>query len=262
MKTKVVDEVPSVSLELVGINKASTFTGFCDEHDAEIFRPIETKPLNLSDSEQLFLIAYRSLTREVHATMEGAAKVQATYLDLVEKGKVPRDAPSAVGLEATQHLMKAYAAWQYRHHFFDQCFSRTRFADIRHTRFNLEDEPPVLAASSFFSMDFKPWGQPFAALIVNVIPTSADRTAVIFSYAQKHARKAVKYISNVVKSKGKTKKYELSYLIINRAENFFLSPRIVNKWTNEKKIAIEKAFLTDLLGPKDAPRLPEFNLFE
>jgi hypothetical protein len=41
--------------------RASTFTGLCSPHDAEIFRPIDTENFNPRSQEHLFLIAYRSV---------------------------------------------------------------------------------------------------------------------------------------------------------------------------------------------------------
>ena len=52
--------------KLVGVRRASTFSGFCAYHDAELFRPLETQPFVVS-KEQLFLLAYRALSKEVYA---------------------------------------------------------------------------------------------------------------------------------------------------------------------------------------------------
>lgn len=49
--------------ELFGINKASTFTGFCSYHDKKIFSPLEDQPFEAS-KEQCFLLAYRAQARE------------------------------------------------------------------------------------------------------------------------------------------------------------------------------------------------------
>lgn len=51
---------------LIGVRKASTFTGFCSRHDTELFRRLETQPF-IASKEQLFLLAYRALTKEVYA---------------------------------------------------------------------------------------------------------------------------------------------------------------------------------------------------
>jgi hypothetical protein len=48
----------------IGVNKASTFMGFCKKHDNELFREIDRSPL-LPNDEQVFLYAFRSICREV-----------------------------------------------------------------------------------------------------------------------------------------------------------------------------------------------------
>ncbi|MHB1280857.1 MAG: SEC-C domain-containing protein [Acidithiobacillus sp.] len=54
----------NLALERVGINKASTFTGFCSVHDKKIFSPLEDEQVTLS-YKQLFLLAYRGFCREL-----------------------------------------------------------------------------------------------------------------------------------------------------------------------------------------------------
>ena len=50
--------------ELIGIGKASTFTGFCNYHDTTTFDGIENYPF-IGELNQIFLLAYRALAREV-----------------------------------------------------------------------------------------------------------------------------------------------------------------------------------------------------
>ena len=59
--------------ELLGINKASTFTGFCAHHDKIIFSPLEDKEFEAS-KEQCFLLCYRAHARE-YFTKNGAANL-------------------------------------------------------------------------------------------------------------------------------------------------------------------------------------------
>ncbi len=55
-----------VKPELIGIKEASTFTGFCQKHDSETFKAIESHPFAVNQ-ETMFLFAYRALCREVFA---------------------------------------------------------------------------------------------------------------------------------------------------------------------------------------------------
>ena len=56
----------------VGRNDATTFTGLCSEHDRRMFEPIDKATINVLDEEHLFLFAYRSVLRELHADATGA----------------------------------------------------------------------------------------------------------------------------------------------------------------------------------------------
>ena len=60
------DEI--ANYKLVGINQASTFTGFCGRHDGEIFRSIDREEF-VASSERCFLIAYRAAAHEVFKKM-------------------------------------------------------------------------------------------------------------------------------------------------------------------------------------------------
>jgi SEC-C motif len=50
--------------KLIGINEASTFTGFCGLHDHGTFEPLENQPLTGSP-HQCFLMGYRAVCREL-----------------------------------------------------------------------------------------------------------------------------------------------------------------------------------------------------
>lgn len=49
----------------IGVNHASTFTGFCSEHDKLLFSRIEDEEI-IPDLEQIFLFSYRGLCREIY----------------------------------------------------------------------------------------------------------------------------------------------------------------------------------------------------
>jgi hypothetical protein len=53
-----------IAHELAGVNLASTFTGFCNLHDTEIFAPIENQSFT-TGPEQCFLLGYRAVCREL-----------------------------------------------------------------------------------------------------------------------------------------------------------------------------------------------------
>ena len=52
-------------MKTIGINRASTFTGFCMFHDDQLFAPIEKHTLQLN-RRHAFLLAYRGITKELY----------------------------------------------------------------------------------------------------------------------------------------------------------------------------------------------------
>jgi hypothetical protein len=50
--------------KLTGLKKASTFTGFCGNHDDSVFAPIEKNPF-VASQEHAFLLGYRAICREL-----------------------------------------------------------------------------------------------------------------------------------------------------------------------------------------------------
>ena len=82
---------------LVGINKASTFWGFCAHHDSTTFRPIECETL-VPTPEQRFLLAYRPLVKELHAKLQ-ALKVG----ELMRSADRGRSLPHQVQLQTKVH---------------------------------------------------------------------------------------------------------------------------------------------------------------
>lgn len=261
LRNRIKDGEPKCGFEKVGRNQASTFPGFCATHDTELFKPIDTKTLALDDREQLFLIAYRSISRELHTVMEAAMRLQATLELQIASGKVPRDKPSAPMIEATKHMMKSWGVWKHRLQHYDKPLVSGRFNQLEHSIFVIDNRKPVLAASSFFSVDNKAWGKSFSAVTLNVIPLTDQSSAVIVSYPKEQSGAARRYVSPVFLSAGDARLFELSYLLIDRAENFFVSPDHIATWSEEKKELIADTFVGTIFGNERAKRSDALMLF-
>jgi hypothetical protein len=62
--------------KLVGINEASTITGFCSSHDNALFAPLEKVSFSAT-SEQCFLLMYRAVTRELYQKLAALDSINA-----------------------------------------------------------------------------------------------------------------------------------------------------------------------------------------
>ncbi|MDI3326406.1 SEC-C domain-containing protein [Pontibacterium granulatum] len=143
-----------LTLEKVGINRASTFTGFCSVHDKEIFSPLEDEPIVLND-QQLFLLAYRGMCREIFHKEQN--KGTANLMREADRGQD----------EFLQHALQGQASLydqgvdlalrdlQYLKSEMDSILLDQDYSKIRHYVFELSEVPKIqVSAMVVPEMDF------------------------------------------------------------------------------------------------------------
>lgn len=69
---------------LLGVRVASTFLGFCDKHDDQLFSPIEKAPITLS-KETAFLLSFRAICYEI--SMKKGSLLISDIMRQMDKGK-------------------------------------------------------------------------------------------------------------------------------------------------------------------------------
>lgn len=69
-RPKFVNPFRFYGFEKIGRRTASTFDGFCDLHDSQVFSPIENKKFDPENTKHLFLVSYRAYAKEYHAKIE------------------------------------------------------------------------------------------------------------------------------------------------------------------------------------------------
>src|SRR6266849_414836 len=177
---------PVVSFEDVGRNQATTFTGFCSEHDSAIFRPIEIDAFRPRDPEHLFLVAYRAVARELHALMEGASKIQGAYVKRIDLGLDSGDEPSAAGMVAVDHMLRAHRTYLYKCHF-DEGLAAKRYDRVLHDVITINHERASVAVCSLFSLDGLCRNDDWVRVALNVLPGGGNESTVVFSYLPEDA---------------------------------------------------------------------------
>jgi hypothetical protein len=90
----------------VGWRDASTFSGFCQRHDGETFRPLEQKVFVGSD-EQCFLLAYRAQCHELYQK-QASDRSHEPLSRLIDRGKSPEEQ------RVIQRIHGAFAAGVHR----------------------------------------------------------------------------------------------------------------------------------------------------
>ncbi len=133
--------------ELIGINKASTFTGFCSVHDNKIFSPLENEPFQKTQ-QQCFLLAYRAFAREVY-TKKASAKLAELRTNL-DQG---RPAEDQVRLQMEMSTMNsgtelALKDNAFHKQQFDVLLEANRYDDCCALVFSFDEPPPVMASGA------------------------------------------------------------------------------------------------------------------
>lgn len=236
---------PVIFFDDVGRNQATTFAGFCSEHDSDIFKPIDTNAFRSTDSEHLFLVAYRAVARELHAVIEGGSKIQSTYKKRVQLGLDSGDGPGPAGMLAVEHMMKAYQTFLYKHPF-DQAFVSKQYGSVLHDVIKIGHEEATLAVCSLFSVGGVSRTNDWVRVALNVLPLNRNESIAVFSYLPEDAALAKSSLSLILTSDGFYQKYLLSKLILNNCENFVVSPAYYDKWSPEKKRSVTDYFMQTL----------------
>jgi hypothetical protein len=123
---------PDIRFRRIGRHVASAFPGFCNHHDTQIFEPLDKKPLDPTDQKQLFLLAYRGLSRELHATMDFVSKIQSMHVFRVEQGIDSADVATPVGLKAVEQMLFSWTLWKYRDRHYDEALRTNDLSGITH----------------------------------------------------------------------------------------------------------------------------------
>ena len=243
---------PKFYFDKVGRNRATTFNGLCDKHDAQLFEPIDKYTFSPDDQEQLFLIAYRSVLRELHTKMKGAVDIQSQYMKGVDLGRFSTegfDEPSAI---ATVNLMEAYMFYQYKFEF-DQIYLNEDYCQIMHKIDFIENVKPTIAVSSVYSLidNIKLPGdrEDPKSIILNVFPYDTG-LYMIFSFKKRQKQHFFSHVEMILHAERYYKLYLLSKLVLMHCENFVISPEVFNSFSVEKIELIKKFFMENIYAEK------------
>lgn len=234
--------------EPIGINQASTFTGFCSIHDKELFSKIEDKPF-LSIPEQCFLIAYRSLARELYIK-DGMNK----FVEKINDKKIPTINEII--------LQKAFQQSGYINELtladltfikcrFDELLTNQIYNELHHDILILT-EPPQLMASATLALQFDFQGNTIQTLNNNpecpdytiINSFSSDGIGYFILSSLNTQRKTTKlFIESLLQLNKREIGNALVRFIVSYCENFYIGP----KWWNSKSKVIQDSMIDRFL---------------
>ncbi|MBV7552251.1 SEC-C domain-containing protein [Pseudomonas sp. PDM28] len=214
----------------IGINKASTFSGFCSHHDKTLFSPIEDNPFSVN-SEHCFLVAYRAVSREVYVKNSASNVFQ--DIKSFDKGL-----PLNLQIAFQQFAGSAYNGndltkkdLAYIKGKLDMMFMEKTVSQLKHVVFELE-KPPSVMGSAIVALKFGFDGKSIQSFSQNAqdIPdyiiinffSSAEKGYIVLSWLQEHATTAQKLIKQIAEN-NITSDY-LAILMISFIENIYIDP--------------------------------------
>lgn len=251
---------PKIEYKSIGRNKATTFTGLCSDHDRAIFEEIDTKPIDQNNKLQLYFLAYRSVLRELHATMDAAVSLQGAYLKLVELGYAPKDKPSPPGVEATFHMLKAWRTYRYKCKY-DDLYEGQQFSKLVHVVRIVDIEKPTIAASAFFGVGKYTGAEDIKGVLINVVPLDENKALIVFSYLNEHKLEVEIELGDILVAEGYYLKYLVSKILLKRGENFVINTEYFESWSDDKKETILEYFVSTILDSGNEKDSEHFYLF-
>lgn len=239
-----------LKFDKIGRNKATTFTGLCSTHDTELFRPIDLNPIDQSNSEHLFLIAYRSVLKEFHSNLQSASKVQSIFLKGVELGEFVED-----GMEMMNATMQLASAFQFYTtvQAYRSIFTSKDWDALKHVTLSIKTPYPPLAATGVFlpievEDEFDPDSP--SLLVFNIIP-QADELLLFFTWHTENDAAMHAAIDPIAEATDDHQLYLLSKFILKYTETFVLRPSTYASFSEDQIFAMQKYFAANALHERD-----------
>lgn len=238
----------------IGINQASTFTGFCTKHDKELFSKIEDEYFS-PNKEKCFLLAYRPIARELY-TKEGN-KITANLLRKADRG-MDRGIQESVQSVATQFdtgVEMALHDLRTLKQDMDDCLIKSDYENYRHYVFELSSPPQTVASASIFTeYDFdgrtlQNLGKSNAHAIIFNCFSSDGNGFFIFSWDCKSDEVNTKFIESLI---GKDSIGDiLTCFLFSYCENTFSSPIWWDSLEDNLKNSIQERMMhgTSFMNP-------------
>lgn len=233
---------PDVEFRRVGRRSATTFAGLCAQHDSTLFAPIDRRPLDFGDSEQMFLLGYQSLLREAHASARVAQEIERAARTRQELGL------SALDQVIVSHI-KDNARWITKEKgVFDEAYLSGQYDVVEHEVAWMPASSPSLAVSSFFSIGRSPYNGEELTVSLNVFPFDG-RHAVVLSFRRPARRAAQDLLWALKTTIGDERFRAVSRLVLKSCENFVLRPGLYDSFGKKQKRVIGDYFRDTLFVP-------------
>lgn len=273
------------SLAMTGVNKASTFTGFCEHHDSLLFRAVDfsaVRPFDLHDTSQCTLLALRAVSREYWAKLN-AKQFYSRVMSLVQR----RDTQSlsrllgvddmnaqlvaSVGAHTAPQLTGTACAAKRMSRNYSSLVHQLDVSRFHYSRFHhyLVPGPVNVAASAVFPLEFDLHGNRLCRRVLEpdlpevaltIIPVGNDH-AVLFHWHRRHDRRHADFFAELDAMPAAEREVTLSKMMIVQGENFALSPAFAINRAPREIARLEALFYRTLRQGVPYGDIPSVNFF-
>jgi hypothetical protein len=243
-------------LKKEGINKVSTFRGFCKTHDNELFEPIDNSPLNPAHTNvyhQVFLYAYRSLCKEIFVR-ENGVNLLINQLETGEKNLAVRELTEnlLIGFENGLNNLNRHKE------IYDNVLENHNFQDIEYVIF-ISDDAPFMAFSGLlfpeydfmgdFLQDLSNTSTPIDLITCCSAPIK-NGWAVVFAWHKSSSKTCVSFMRSLA-----TKMFDgydtgdLIFRFVMNFENAAFSPTWWETLSEQEQRQISERLTVDIHEP-------------
>lgn len=246
----------------VGVRSASTFMGFCNRHDTEMFRPIETEPVAIT-AQTGFLLSFRALAYEYF-----------TKRSAIRKLEIQRESDKGEPFE-TQVRIQEYSnvyeqglglgmadleRWKAE---YDEAFLKQRFDAFRFYCVGFSDTLPIVGCGAFHpEFDFE--GRPLQKLgrgpatfehVTYNLTVLNGRSLAVLGWYEGDNGPAATFAMSFVNVPAIEKAEAIIRLAFEHIENIYLKPSWWHELTDATKEATIRRIRTGI-GPYGFERQP------
>jgi len=232
-----------LTYEKCGINRASTFLGFCKKHDNKLFEPIDNYHL-LPTDQQVFLYAYRSLCRELFVKENSLALVEDQLSHVPDSNSIKdlllgTKEGTTFGLENLRKHKSIY----------DESLRKKSYCEIRYVLFQAK-QAPFIAFSGLLYPEFDFMGrhlqnlgehqQELDLITFCSVPLESG-WGVLFSWHESSSKSCVDFMRSLatMMHNGQCLGDFLFRMVISNCENHAIAPGWWEDLTKEQKEQIE-----------------------
>lgn len=238
----------TTELQKISKNKASTFFGFCEYHDTEIFKPIELESF-IGTPLQIYLFAFRGFCLEYHRKFR---KMKTFRASVIERPEILLN-PDTVHFYRIAELDLIDSEYEYK--IFNEDFSAKAFDNLITLSFQLDYEVEI-AVSSAFAVHKDCYGNvineiyslepsTIPSVYFNIFPED-NKTHILLSYHKSQQHIYGDFFNQIETLSMDQLKKLLNFLMINYTENIFFSPRLIDSMSAEKQDILLKSFTSSV----------------